>query len=277
MTSLEKSAKKDTVSMIITILLYGVGAASVPYVWLSNLFGGLKEVEWFVAFLTKTACAILPVYLIFQFGLSDMLKVNSKKLKATVFVLPAFLVMLNNFPFVPIMLGDMSINATFLQVITYSLFCLSIGILEETVFRGCLLPLCMFKCSKSKKGLFWAVVQSSALFGAMHLFNLLAGFSPAVFLQVGYSFLIGLVCGFALIVSGNIYAPILLHAVFDFGGFLLGEGLATGVLWGLENIIWTAVSSVILGVVLVVNFIKKDFSHLYGEWNLNRVIEEKRG
>ena len=200
-----------------------------------------------------------------------MLKVNGRKVKAFILTLPAFLVMVNNLPFVPVIMGYMSINGTFLQIFLYFLFCLSIGVLEETVYRGCVLPLCMFKCERSKKGVFWAVVISSALFGAMHLFNLLGGFSPAVFLQVGYSFLIGLVCGFALIVSENIYLPILLHAVFDFGGFLLNEGLAVGELWILENVIWTLVSSIVLGALIVLIFIKKDFSHLFDEWNLNRV------
>ncbi len=273
MTNLEKSAKKETVSMIITVLLYGIGAASVPYVWLSDLLGGAKELEWFFGFVVKTACSILPVYLIIQFGFSNLLKVKTKAFKTCLLTLPALLVMVNNFPFIPLMLGDMSINGTFLQFLTYSLLCLSIGILEETVFRGCVLPLCAFKCSNDKKGLFWAVVISSAVFGAVHLFNLLGGFSPAVFLQVGYSFLIGLVCGFALIVSGNIYLPILFHAVFDFGGFLVGEGLATGVLWSVENIIWTAAASVVLGVIIVMIFIKKDFSGIRTDWNLNRGIE----
>jgi membrane protease YdiL (CAAX protease family) len=276
MTNLEKSAKKDTVSMIVTILLYGVGAAAVPYVWVSNFLGGAKEVEWLMGFVAKTACAMLPLYLIFQFGFADILKVNGKKMMAALLTVPALLVMVNNLPIVPVMMGDMSINANFLQYLTYGLFCLSIGILEEITYRGCLLPLCMFKCSKDKKGMFWAVVISSALFGGLHLFNLLGGFSPAVFLQVGYSFLIGLVCGFTLIVSGNIYLPILYHAIFDFGGFLLTEGLATGVLWTIENVLWTLFSSIVFGVVIIIIFIKEDFSHVYDSWNLNRV-EKARG
>ena len=275
MTNLEKSAKKDTVSMIVTVLLYGIGAASVPYVWVSNLFGGAKEIEWLMGFLAKTACAILPLYLIFQFGFTDMLKVNGKKFKASLLTLPALLVMVNNLPFIPLMMGDMSINGKFLQYLTYALFCLSIGVLEEVTYRGCVLPLCLFKCSNDKKGVFWAVVISSALFGGMHLFNLLGGFSPAVFLQVGYSFLIGLVCGFALIVGGNIYLPILFHAIFDFGGFLLSEGLATGTLWTMENVIWTLVSSIVLGVIIIVIFVKKDFSHVRESWNLNRVAKAR--
>ncbi|MBR2336410.1 MAG: CPBP family intramembrane metalloprotease [Clostridia bacterium] len=275
MTNLEKSAKKDTVSMIITLLLYGVGAASVPYAWLAGLFSAGKEAEWITAFVLKAVCSVLPVYLIFQFGFGDLLRLNGKKLKASILTLPAILVMVNNLPILPVMSSNMSINGTFSKFICYGLFCLSIGIIEETVYRGCLLPLCAFKCSRDKKGLFWAVVISSALFGAMHLFNLFAGFSPVVFLQVGYSFLIGAVCAFALIVSGNIYLPILLHATFDFGGFLLSEGLATGELWTAQNVIWTAVSSVVLAVVIIIIFIKKDFSHVFDDWNLNRLEERK--
>ena len=120
------------------------------------------------------------------------------------------------------------------------------------------------------------MILSSAIFGASHLVNLLAGFSPAVFLQVGYSFLIGAVCGFALIVSGNIYLPILFHAVFDIGGFMLSEGLAVGTLWTVQNIIWTAVFSILMGIVIVLIFIKKDFSHLATSLNLCRVPEEEK-
>ena len=271
MTNLERSAKKDTVSMIITILMYGVGVASIPSAWIAGLFSSEKEIEWLVAFAVKMLCAILPVYLIRQFGFGKVLRLDKGMLTSSILTIPALLVMVNNLPFVPVIMGDMSINGTFFQFLAYSLLCLSIGVIEEVVYRGCLLPLCAFKCKRNKKGLFWAVVISSALFGAMHLFNLLGGFNPMVFLQVGYSFLIGLVCGFALIVSGNIYLPILFHAIFDFGGFLMDKGLATGVLWTIENVLWTLISSIILGVIIVIIFIKKDFSHLYDDWNLNEV------
>ena len=275
MTNLERSAKKDTVGMIITILMYGVGVASIPSSWIAGLFSSAKEIEWLVAFALKMLCAILPLYLINQFGFGKMLRLDKGKLRSSMLTIPALLVMVNNLPFVPVIMGDMSINGTFFQFFAYFLLCLSIGVLEEVIYRGCLLPLCVFKCKRDKKGLFWAVVISSALFGAMHLFNLLGGFNPMVFLQVGYSFLIGLVCGFALIVGGNIYLPILFHAIFDFGGFLMDKGLATGVLWTVENVIWTLISSIVLGVIIVIIFIKKDFSHLCDDWNLTRVEEAR--
>ena len=275
MTGLEKSAKRDTVGMILTVLLYGAGAASIPYEWVAGLLGGSSEVVWICGFLLKTACAILPVYLIFQFGFERLFKMDGLNLRSSILILPALLVMVNNLPIIPLMSGDMSINATFTQFLLYALFCLSIGVIEETVFRGCVLPLVLFKCEKSKKGVFGSIIISSAIFGAMHLLNLLGGFNPYVFLQVGYSFLIGAVCGFALIVCGNIFVPILLHAIFDFGGFFLSEGIATGRLWTLPNIIWTAVFSIAMATAIIAIFFKNDFSGIYQRLNLDRLPEEE--
>ena len=275
MTALEKSAKKDVWGMVITVLLYAIGAVSVPYIQFAKWLSLGKDFELLFGFLSKTLCSILPIYLIFQFGFGDLFKLGKDKIRAFIFTVPAFLIMLNNLPILPVMSGDMSINAQFLRVITYLLYCLSIGVLEETIFRGCILPLLLYKFSKDKKGVFWAVVISSAIFGGMHLLNLLGGFSPMVFLQVGYAFLIGAVCGYTLVASGNIYLPILFHALFDVGGLLLSEGLAVGTLWTTINVVWTAISSVVLGLAIIIIFLKKDFSHQLSRLNLDRVIIEK--
>ena len=40
MTALEKSAKNDTVGMILTLILYAVGAVSAPYVKVAEWLGG---------------------------------------------------------------------------------------------------------------------------------------------------------------------------------------------------------------------------------------------
>ena len=273
MKPLERSAKKGTASMIVTVVLYLVGASSVPYGWLNDLIGGGKNLELFLGFLSRTLCSILPVYLIFEFGFNDLFRINAKKLKGGLLSVPIFLIALNNFPFIPIMSGYMTVNATFFDFIPYVLSCLSIGILEETCFRGCVLPLVAYKFEKSKKGMFWSVVVSSAIFGGAHLVNLFGGFSAGVFLQVGYSFLIGAICSVALLVSGNIYVPILIHALYDVGGFMTVDGLSSGVIWTVPNIIWTAVFSVLVGACIVYIFIKKDFSDIYENLNLNRIPE----
>ena len=73
MNGLEKSAKQETVYMIVTVLLYAIGAASIPYNWLSDLLGGAKEWEWTFGFLTKILASILPFYLIVKFGFKKAL------------------------------------------------------------------------------------------------------------------------------------------------------------------------------------------------------------
>ena len=269
MTNLERSAKKDASGMILTVVIYAVGAASVPYVKVAAWLGGGQQLEWYLAFAFKIICSVLPVYLIFQFGMKKMITSFSGKTKGFLLCIPAFLVAVDNFPIVPLIEGKMAFNGTIGGLIPYFLYCLSIGVMEETIFRGVIFPLFMYKFSRTKKGLFWAIVSSSAVFGAMHLLNLFGGFSPMVFLQVGYSFLIGCMCSLCLVFSGNIVVPVIVHALFDVGGFLSNSGFCTGELWTLNNIIVTAVLSVVFAAALIASFIKTDFSDIYDEYNLN--------
>lgn len=269
MTNLEKSAKKDTAGMILTLILYAVGAVSVPYVKVAGWLGGGQELEWYLAFAFKLICSILPVYLIFQFGMKKMITSFSGRTKGLLLCIPALLVALDNFPIVPLIESKMAFNGAIGRLIPYILYCLSIGIMEETIFRGNIFPLFMYKFSHTKKGLFRAIVSSSALFGAMHLLNLFGGFSPMVFLQVGYSFLIGCMCALCLIFSGNIIIPIVVHALFDVGGFLFDFGFCVGELWTTANIIVTAALSVVFAAALIIAFVKTDFSYVYEEYNLN--------
>lgn len=272
-TNLEKSAKKDTAGMIFTVILYAVGAVSVPYIKVAGWLGGGQVLEWYLAFAFKIICSALPVYLIFQFGMKDMITGFSGGKRGLLLCVPAFLVALDNFPFLPLITGSLKFVGSAGNIFPYVLYCLSIGVMEETIFRGNLLPLFMFKFSRDKKGTFWAVVVSSAIFGAMHLLNLLGGFSPMVFLQVGYSFLIGCMCAAATLFSGNIIVPIIIHALFDIGGFLTDYGFLEGTLWTTGNVVLTAVVSVIMATVIVVSFLKTDFSPAYERLNLNDTLK----
>lgn len=275
MTALEKSAKNDTVGMILTLILYAVGAVSAPYVKVAEWLGGGQELEWYLAFAFKTICSILPVYLMFQFGFKKAVTGSGGGIKGFLLCVPAFLVALDNFPFLPLVCGDLAFNGAIGGLFPYVLYCLSIGILEETIFRGTIFPLFLYKFQHDKKGAFWAVAASSAIFGAMHLLNLFGGFSPMVFLQVGYSFLIGCMCATALLFSGNIIVPIIIHALFDVGGFLTDSGFCVGTLWTTGNVILTAVLSVILAAAIVFAFFKTDFGWFYETMNLSRLTDTK--
>ena len=90
------------------------------------------------------------------------------------------------------------------------------------------------------------MVVSSAVFGLVHLVNLLegAGIGPTV-LQVGYSFLIGGMCAIVLLKTGNLIYCVLLHGIYDLGGGLIPT-LGRGALWDTPTVILTAVLAVIV-------------------------------
>jgi membrane protease YdiL (CAAX protease family) len=84
------------------------------------------------------------------------------------------------------------------------------GIGEEIAFRGILLRLLRVR------GLWPAVIVSSALFGLLHVANLFVG-SPwyTVLLQVTFSAMAGVGYAAMRLRTGSLLVPILLHAVYD--------------------------------------------------------------
>lgn len=269
LSGLERSAKTDTKGMIFTVLLYAVGAVSVPYAKLAAWLGGGAELEMWLGFLAKTLLSVLPFYLVVQFSMKGMFGVVGKWKSGVLLSLPAFVVAIDNFPIVPQIMGDSTINFDFSQFLPYFLYCLSIGLLEESVFRGNIFPLMLYAFPRNKKGTFFAVVASSGVFGAMHLLNLFGGFSPAVFLQVGYSFLIGCICALTMLFTGNLFFAVGVHFLFDLGGFMY-DRFGSGTLWTTENILFTAVVSVICAVLLVLFFFKRDYAEVYRKWNIEK-------
>lgn len=166
-------------------------------------------------------------------------------------VLPAFAVVINNFPIIGLISGAARVTSPGWQVALFALSCLLIGVFEEFAFRGVFYMLLLSTRHSSKKQIFTVSVVSSAAFGAVHLFNLLAGAGVgATLLQVGYSFLIGGMCSIALLVTGSIWIPVLLHALFDFGGYLIPT-LGEGMVWDGCTVVITAVLGVAVTVYML--------------------------
>lgn len=98
--------------------------------------------------------------------------------------------------------------------LTMNGFCMAIfaGVLEETVFRGLMIPVMM----RSKKNIAVAIFVSSAVFGLVHGANVFVGADPGhTLLQVGSSFLAGIVFGGMYLISGNVLFPMVFHVLHD--------------------------------------------------------------
>lgn len=172
--------------------------------------------------------------------------------RALAAVLPAFAVVINNFPIIGLATGAAYVTAPAWEVALFALSCLLIGLFEEMAFRGVFYLLILSTRRDSTKKIFFVTLASSAVFGAVHLFNLFAGAGVgATILQVGYSFLIGGMCSIALLVTGSIWAPILLHALYDFGGYLIPT-LGEGIVWDAATVAVTAVLGTAVAVWMTV-------------------------
>ena len=103
-----------------------------------------------------------------------------------------------------------------------------------------------------------AIVLSGAVFSIVHLTNLFSGGSPGgVILQIGYSFLIGSMCAVVLLRTANIWACVLIHTVYDFGGLFV-PNVAQGKIWDGATVTITAVLGVLVFLWTVGLFLKTE-------------------
>lgn len=175
--------------------------------------------------------------------------------KSLLFCIPAILVVVNNMPILSMIWGDAYIvHGDWYHWLWFALECLSIGLFEEAAFRGVVLLLLAEKRRTTTKGLFLSIILSSAVFGVIHLANILTGANPgAVILQIGYSFLIGAMCSVVLFKTANLWLCVMLHAVYDFSGNLMPT-LGAGTWWDMPTVIITVVLAVFTTVYMVVSF-----------------------
>ena len=183
--------------------------------------------------------------------------------KSLLFALPPFLVVVNNMPILSLMWGDAYLlHKAPVYVLWFAAECLAIGLFEELAFRGVIFLLFAEKRHTTRKGLFWSLILTSAVFGGVHLVNVLMGAGiGAVILQIGYSFLIGAMCAVVLLGTRNIWSCVLLHAVYDFCGTLVPT-LGGGTWWDTPTVVFTAVLAVATAVYLIVRFFRLDLTRV---------------
>lgn len=183
----------------------------------------------------------------------------------------------NNFPLISVLRGNMQIVRSHpLEIIFFALYCLSIGLCEELIFRGILFTTLADGFSKDKKGLIKAFILSSALFGALHILNLAygAGFLPTM-LQVGYSILTGGLFCFVFIKTSNVLCAAVIHAVYNFCGLVFENagqlGLGLGIVWDTWTIVLMILVYAVGGVYVIYSLYKyteDEQKYLYKRLNI---------
>ena len=261
MNELKKYAEKTPLKYLLAVALLAAAVLCIPTdkicALLSIEYG--KDANFISNVITRVIGSAVMVLLIMRFGFNDIFK--KFNVKGLLFAILPLLVCINNLPFSAIIRQTAVITENGTTVALFLLWSLAVAVFEELCFRGVIFPLALIKLKNKRAGTFWAVVLSSAVFGCMHLLNLLAGSNVgAVFLQVGYSFLIGSMCAIVMLYVKNITVPIILHFVYNVCGLLMDN---VGELnffehWDTITVIITVILAVITIVFMVYAIVKKE-------------------
>lgn len=234
--------RRAPVVACLVVLLFTVGIALLPDAKFGKLLCNTSSVSarHLGGAIFRTAGGVLLALLALDLGFS----VFGRSARGLLLSLPFLIVALNNAPWIGLAKGNVTVHASAAQYALFAFYCLAVGFMEETAFRGIVLPLLLRAFPQNRKGVLGAVLLSSALFGTVHAVNFLSGDPLAVLAQIGYSFLIGAMCAVVLLLCRNVAACALLHALFDFCG-LLAEDLGSGQIWDAPAIALTAAVGVL--------------------------------
>lgn len=148
-------------------------------------------------------------------GILLMIRLNIRlfgKPQHFLFMIPCLIIAIDNFQFSSYFNGRFElVHGEPLDIILFALYCLSVGLFEECIFRGIIFSVLAGVFSRDRKGFLLTYVASSVVFGLAHIFN-------GNILQVGYTILTGGLFAFALMKTKNIFCAAFVHALYNFGG-----------------------------------------------------------
>ena len=271
---MKATVKNRLALMLCAALLLALTAMEI---FKNGIFGQLEYGDYIYMIATRITGAVACIVFMYIYSVTSALTPRIT-LKAFLVFLPCMAVAVNNFPFIPFLSGEAYINGAPIKIALYALACLSVGLFEEMAFRGCIFTAVLQRVGRKKAGVFWAIVISSVIFGAVHIVNVIAGASfGAVILQIGYSFLIGGMCAVILVRTRNIWYCVILHSVYNFAGGVVPE-CGGGVIWTLPEIILTAAVAVAVAsyvIYMLVRITPDDIEKLLNEDGASKQNNDK--
>jgi membrane protease YdiL (CAAX protease family) len=169
--------------------------------------------------------------------------------------LPAFVIAVNNFPFSTVISGEARVTEGAPMLLLLLVECIMVGFFEEMAFRGVIFLRILKKNPEDKLWQFLSIVLSSVIFGLVHLVNLLESSPGAVFLQIGYSALIGAMCAVILLKTANIWLCVVIHGLYNFAGAVIPR-MGEGRVWDTFTVVLTVIVSLAVVTYMILLFLK---------------------
>lgn len=172
-------------------------------------------------------------------------------------LLTSLVIAVNNAPLVAAIQGGVAVDQPYYAVLLLAAESIAVGLFEEIAFRGFLLPFVYEQIGDRKYRVFLSVLLSSVVFALIHLVNLFYGNPGAVIMQVGYSFLVGGMCGALMADTGSVLVCAAVHALYDFCGAVIPR-LGHGEVWVSGEIILTAAVTAVIAVYYIIHLIRSE-------------------
>lgn len=211
--------------------------------------------EFLGSIILRALFSIIGMILIVMCGF-ECFKINRNLLKNIDIVFMGLIIAINNFPIFAIMDNKVIFNdISLIQLIEYIIFCFFIALFEELFFRGLIYNTFFYVFKDKKNRTILCILVSSAIFGLTHIVNLFGGGNfGAVFLQIGYTFLNGMLYAILYYFTKNIYISIMCHFVFNTGGLFTNYNLASGEIWYTKTILITLFVSLFVVLYLCIRY-----------------------
>ena len=156
------------------------------------------------------------------YGYKNLYKLNTPFVKTLCVVIPGLIIAVNNFPISAYLNNRTVLIEPVYTIYLFLLDSFSTGFFEEVVFRSMILILLLQQLPQNKKGMFISIVFSAAIFGLIHILNLFVGADlGSTILQIGYSFLMGMMWAVVFLKTKNIWVVMFLHGLYNFFGQVL--------------------------------------------------------
>lgn len=117
-----------------------------------------------------------------------------------------------------------------LRVLTLFIMCAGIGLFEEATFRGLVFHGLLARMGVNRKGIFWAVIISSLIFGFMHIDPMSMNWADPsqvaqAILKIAQTGIFGFAAAAAVLKTGNLWPVVFFHGLNDFVLMFVSNGL----------------------------------------------------
>jgi hypothetical protein len=221
MSKLKNFVYNHPVIIVIALILLSTVLTEIRFEDKLTGFMDFQSASYLVGIIEQGGVSILVVILLAKLGLLEAAGfTNPSRWKQVWLIWPILLYSVLNGGTSPFD-GTLTIDTGKPQLIVlFILLYLSVGFIEEIVFRGAVLSILLNKWGGSRKQIYWVVVLSNLAFGALHIINLIMGRRTllSTSAQILYGAFFGVFFAACFLRNKSIWPVIFGHALFDLCG-----------------------------------------------------------